>query len=119
MKATQLDGTGNRRDQKNYAVAGQSSRFWVLLPERNSSMLNWIDEAIKEEQRRDMLRAAARRLLVAEAYAVNRRQRPVYSPALARLGRRLELWGCRLQARYGVLAEAGIVRPAGEGARQC
>jgi len=31
----------------------------------------------------------------------------------------LETWVCRLQARYGGLTEAGIVRLAGDGAGRC
>jgi hypothetical protein len=40
--------------------------------------------------------------------------RRLYSGALVRLGRRLEAWGCRLQARYDVLADAGVVPSVGE-----
>jgi hypothetical protein len=82
-------------------------------------MTSWIDEAIKEEQRQDLLREAARRRLIAQARTASRRPVRVYSPALVRLGRWLETWGCRLQARYGVLAEAGVVRSAGDGASRC
>ena len=82
-------------------------------------MTSWIDEAIKEEQRQDMLREAARRRLIAQARAEKRLPGRIYSPALVRLGRWLELWGRGLQARHGVLAEAGIVRAASDGASQC
>ena len=77
-------------------------------------MTSWIDEAVKEEQRQDLLRDAARRRLVAQARATKRRQRRRYSPVLVRLGRWLEASGRGLQARYGLLAEAGVVRAAGD-----
>jgi hypothetical protein len=79
-------------------------------------MSNWIDEAIREELRRDMLRAAERRQLVARAIAARRRPAPFYSQALVQLGRRLEIWGCRLQTRYGMFAEAGFVTSVGDNA---
>jgi hypothetical protein len=82
-------------------------------------MTSWIDEAIKEEQRQDLLREAARRRLIAQARAVKRRQERRYSPVLVRLGCWLEIWGRSLQTRYGVLAEAGVVRAAGDGTSQC
>jgi hypothetical protein len=79
-------------------------------------MTSWIDEAIKEEQRQDLLREAARRRLIAQARTARRRPGRIYSPALVRLGRWLETWGRSLQTRYGVLTEAGAVRTAGDGA---
>ena len=36
-------------------------------------MTSWIDESMKEEQRQDLLREAARRRLIAQARAANRR----------------------------------------------
>ena len=82
-------------------------------------MTSWIDEAIKEEQRKDLLREAARRRLIAQASAAKRRPERLYSPVLVRLGCWLETWGRSLQTRYGVLAEAGVVRAAGDGTSQC
>jgi hypothetical protein len=82
-------------------------------------MTSWIDEAIKEEQRQDLLREAARRRLIAQARTVNRRPRRTFSPVLVRLGCWLETWGRSLQTRYGVLAEAGGVRTAGDSASRC
>ena len=82
-------------------------------------MTSWIDEAIKEEQRQDLLRAAARRRLIAQASAAKRRPERRYSPVLARLGCWLEMWGRSLQTRYGVLAEAGVPQTAGDGTSRC
>jgi len=80
--------------------------------------LNWIDEAIQEERRKDMLRAAAQRRLVAQARA-SRRPKRLYSGALVWLGRWLEAWGRRLQARYGALTETGIVTTIRDRATGC
>jgi hypothetical protein len=75
-------------------------------------MANWIDAAVAAEQRKDMLRAAAQRELVARARTRGQPSRRLFSRALVRLGRHLELWGCRLQARYDVFAEAGVAPPS-------
>jgi hypothetical protein len=82
-------------------------------------MSSWIDEAIQEEMRKDMLRVAERRQLVARALAARTRPNRFYSPALARLGRWLEVWGRGLQLRYGALADAGVGVPAGDHATGC
>jgi hypothetical protein len=81
-------------------------------------MTSWIDEAIKEEQRRDLLRDAARRRLIAQARAAERRPGRLFSSMLVRVGRWLEMCGRSLQTRYGVLAEAGVIRTAGDGTSQ-
>ena len=80
--------------------------------------LNWLDEVIQEERRKDMLRAAAQRRLVAQARASRRPER-IYSGALVWLGRWLEARGQRLQARYGALAEAGMVTTIRDRATGC
>ena len=82
-------------------------------------MTNWIDESIKEEQRKDLLRAAARRRLIAQASAARQRPGRLYSPLLVRLGCWLETWGRSLQTRYGVLTEAGVAQAAGDGTSRC
>src|SRR5262245_43322021 len=94
-------------------------RSLFLLRERKQRMTNWIDEAIKEEQRQDLLRQAARRRLIAQARATNRRPKRIFSPVLVRLGRWLEACGRCLQVRDGALAEAGVVRTVGDSAGQC
>ena len=83
-------------------------------------MSSRLDELIKAEQVRDMIRDAERRGLARRAFAARRPPRvPFYSPALAWLGHWLELWGCRLQMRYGTMAEAGIVTQVGDGRSGC
>ncbi|HET9223703.1 MAG TPA: hypothetical protein VFO07_14420 [Roseiflexaceae bacterium] len=78
-------------------------------------MTSWIDEAFKEEQRQDLLRDAARRRLIAQAHAAKQPSKRLYSPVMVRLGRWLEICGRSLQTRYGVLAEAGVIRAASDG----
>ena len=66
--------------------------------------INWLDQAMHEEQRKDMLRAAARRSLAAQALEAARRP-PFYAGALVRLGQWLEQRGRRIQLRYGILTD--------------
>ncbi|MFL5807548.1 MAG: hypothetical protein ACJ8CR_38205 [Roseiflexaceae bacterium] len=83
-------------------------------------MSSRLDELLKAEQVQDMLRDAERRGLVRRALATRRPPAMrFYSPALARLGRWLELWGCRLQTRYGAIAEVGVVTRVGDGRSGC
>ena len=72
-------------------------------------MANWIDEALTAERRNDMIRAAARHGLAAQAATPRRSSRRLYFGAMAWLGRQLMFWGCRLQARYDVLVDASVV----------
>jgi hypothetical protein len=98
------------------------TRLFVLCSgqaERKPTMSSWIDEAIREEMRKDMLRAAEREQLAARALAARSRPDRFYSPALARLGRRLEVWGRGLQLRYGTLADAGVGVSVGDRATRC
>jgi hypothetical protein len=83
-------------------------------------MSNLLDELIKAELMRDMVRDAERRRLVRRVLAVRRRP-PMrfYSAALAQLGRWLERWGCRLQARYSSIAEVGVATQVGCGPSGC
>jgi hypothetical protein len=82
--------------------------------EREAIMSSWMDEAIAEEHRKDLLRAADRRRITRQAQAARRGHTRLYSSALVRLGQWLEAWGCGLQARYGRLADTGVVAPAGD-----
>jgi hypothetical protein len=83
-------------------------------------MPNLLDELIKAELMRDMVCDAERRRLVRRVLAARRRP-PMrfYSAALARLGRWLERWGCRLQTRYGSIAEVGVATRVGGGPNGC
>jgi len=70
---------------------------------RITERITW-GEALAQEQRQRGLRqeASDQRSILQESD-----QEPAfYQLLLARLGERLVKWGCRLQARYGTLAEA-------------
>jgi len=83
-------------------------------------MSSRLDELIKAEQVRDMVRDAERRGLIRRALAIRRQPPPrFYSPSLALLGRWLERWGCRLQMRYGGITEGRVVTRIGDGRSGC
>ena len=71
-------------------------------------MPNWIDEQIQRQRFEDMVRTAQRDLLASDVLAAGLKRAPFYSPIMARLGRWLEDWGCRLQTRYGTVSEVAI-----------
>jgi hypothetical protein len=69
--------------------------------EEEQIMPNWIDEQIQRQRFNDMLRTARHDQLASEAQAARSQQSYFYHPILAGVGRWLEFWGYRLQARYG------------------
>ena len=71
-------------------------------------MPNWIDEQIQKQRFEDMARTAQRDRLANLAQAAHLKRTRFYSPMLASLGRRLEIYGYRLQARYGAAPEVAI-----------
>jgi hypothetical protein len=71
-------------------------------------MPNWIDEQVQKQRFADMVRAAQRDLLANELAAAPSQHIRFYNPILVRLGRWLEAWGYRLQARYGPAPEVAI-----------
>lgn len=67
-------------------------------------MFTWMDVMEQEERRRDMLAQAENHRLTREL--ARRGESPsvrFYHRALTYVGKRLEHWGCRLQARYDPL----------------
>ncbi len=70
-------------------------------------MMHWIDPQAHEDRLQDLRRDAERRRLIRALKTPRSRPGRFYSPALAGLGRRLVLWGSRLQAHYGPMVEAG------------
>lgn len=70
-------------------------------------MPNWIDEQVQRQRFNDMLRTARHDQLASVAHATGSQRQHFYRPILVEVGRWLELWGYRLQARYG--AEVAIV----------
>ena len=71
-------------------------------------MSNWIHEQIQKQRFEDMARTAERDHMAKLALAARLQRMRFYSPILARLGRWLEAYGHRLQARYGAASEVAI-----------
>jgi hypothetical protein len=82
-------------------------------------MLNWLDVRMKEEQLLDIFRDANRRRVVKQALAARQAPTRFHTPALVQLGCWLVAWGCRLQARYGVIAEGATIARAGDRVSGC
>ena len=80
-------------------------------------MPNWIDEQIQKQRFEDMARTAQRDHLVNLARAVHMKRIRFYSPILARLGCWLEVYGYRLQMRYG--SEVAIARDSCGNTSRC
>jgi hypothetical protein len=74
--------------------------------EEKGEMLNRQDILVRQEQCKDLRRAAQRERLARHALAGRDARRHPHSRALAWLGGRLIDWGCRLQTRYGDVASA-------------
>lgn len=66
-------------------------------------MITWEDVLVQEEYRREALAEANHQRLIRQ---LSKRETTSYQLLLARLGEQLVKWGCRLQAKYGTLAEA-------------
>ena len=65
------------------------------------TMLNWNEYNMKQEQYKDMQRAAMQRQLLREAQSNRRQQRlALRARLLRRLGRSMANMGARLEARY-------------------
>ncbi len=75
-------------------------------------MPNWIDEQVQKQRFEDIVRTAQRDHLAKLALTAGLPQLRFYNPMLARLGRWLELYGYRLQARYGAAPEVAITTDA-------
>lgn len=79
-------------------------------------MPNWVDEQIARQRFDDLMREEHLHRLAELASALQARQsRPprFYGPLLVSLGRRLVMWGCRLEARYSAMVEPSIVCDGG------
>lgn len=66
-------------------------------------MITWEDILVQEQYRRKALAEADHQRLIQQ---MSERETTPYRLVLARLGEQLVKWGCRLQAKYGTLAEA-------------
>jgi len=66
-------------------------------------MITWEDVLVHEEFRWEALAEANHQRSIRQ---LSKRETTSYQLLLARLGEQLVKWGCRLQAKYGTLAEA-------------
>ena len=82
-------------------------------------MPNWIDEQIQKQRFEDMVRTAQRDHLARQAPAVSLQRMRFYGPILARLGCWLEVYGYRLQTRYGAAPEVAIVTDSRGNTSRC
>ena len=70
------------------------------------------DSLVYREHYKDLLREAERARLVRQAWAGQERRNHLYCRTLTWLGRRLVVWGWRLQERYGAVNAAPALRVA-------
>ena len=82
-------------------------------------MPNWIDEQVQKQRFEDMVRTAQHDHLVNLALTVGLTRMRFYSPLLAQLGRWLEVYGYRLQVRYGAVPEVVIATDSGGAVSRC
>ena len=82
-------------------------------------MPNWIDEQVQIQRFKDMARTAQRDHLANVALTIRVERMHFYGPILARLGRQLELYGYRLQARYGAAPEVAIMADSRSNTSRC
>jgi hypothetical protein len=87
--------------------------------EQELIMPNWIDEQVQRQRFEDMARTAQRDHLANQALSTRVERAHFYGPILARLGRRLEIYGYRLQARYGAIPEVAIAADSRGGTSRC
>jgi hypothetical protein len=73
-----------------------------MLPKINDT-ITWGETLAQEQHRKEFLRKANQQRSIRR---VLKDRPPAYQLGLARFGGQLVKWGCRLQARYGTLAEA-------------
>lgn len=65
-------------------------------------MITWYDVLVQEQYRKEQLEKANHYRLLRQ---LSKRETMHFRPLLSRLGGQLVKWGCRLQAKYGTLAE--------------
>ena len=63
-------------------------------------MLDWTEILARQERYRDLSRRAEKRRLIRQVLAGHERHNHLYDRALTWLGRRMVMWGQRLQERY-------------------
>jgi hypothetical protein len=82
-------------------------------------MPSWIDEQIARQRAEDMVREQRLRAAAGWAQLAWLPTPRFYGPLLAGLGRRLVVWGVRLEARYSAIAEPAIISGNGKPISGC
>lgn len=82
-------------------------------------MPTWIDEQIARQRAEDMLREQQLRAAAGFARLVWSPAPHFYGPLLAGLGRRLVVWGVRLEARYSAIVEPAAISSNGKPISGC
>ena len=77
-------------------------------------MPNWVDEQFMRQRFDDLVREEQLYRLNAAASAMQPPRPRFYGRVLAALGRRLVIWGGRLEARYSAMIEPPIVTVNGK-----
>lgn len=72
-------------------------------------MPTWVDEQIARQRYDDIVQAEQRWLVIRDLVAAQPQPPRFYGPLLAGLGRRLVIWGFRLEERYSAMVEPSIV----------
>jgi hypothetical protein len=90
-----------------------------VCSEQELIMPNWIDEQIQKQRFEDMARVAQRDHLAMLALTARIQRMRFHRPILARLGRCLEIYGYRLQTRYGAASEVVIVTDSRGNSSRC
>ena len=82
-------------------------------------MESWKDYPARQAHYLELLEEAERERRIRLVLAGKRRASPFFGRLLAWIGRRLVVWGNRLQLRYGAFAEVGAVKPVGDSPTRC
>jgi hypothetical protein len=81
---------------------GPHKRVIVEQQTRRSAMSYWADLYMRHEQMIDRRQQAMQQRLIQQAKAATPRPSRGFAPLMASLGRRLTLWGNRLETQYGL-----------------
>jgi len=82
-------------------------------------MPNWIDEQVQKQRFEDMVRTAQHDQLANLALTTRMPRMRFYRPLLAQLGRWLEIYGYRLQIRYGATPDVAIATDSRGNTSRC
>lgn len=77
-------------------------------------MPNWVDEQFMHQHFEDLVREEQLHRLTTAASALQSQRPRLYGRILAGLGRRLVIWGGRLEARYSAMIEPSVITVNGK-----